>query len=109
MSTRELKVPTVTQMINRLPHSRESGQKSSPIPGKLELTIILIVILSLMPEDFPDRGAVGLCASCDQRKIVVSDKGSKFYLCLRSTTDPTFPKYPRLPVVQCIGYETKKQ
>lgn len=54
------------------------------------------------------RDAVGLCASCDHVKVMISDKGSTFYLCLRSTTDPTFPKYPRLPVIQCRGYETNK-
>jgi hypothetical protein len=26
-------------------------------------------------------------------------------LCGRSATDPRFPKYPRLPVVRCAGYE----
>ena len=54
------------------------------------------------------RDAVGLCASCDHVKVMISDKGSKFYMCQRSSTNPTFPKYPRLPVVQCIGYETKQ-
>lgn len=34
-----------------------------------------------------------------------SDRGSVFYLCQRSVTDPSFPKYPRLPVPQCSGYE----
>jgi hypothetical protein len=34
-----------------------------------------------------------------------SDRGSVFYMCQRSLTDPGFPKYPRLPVVQCRGYE----
>ena len=36
---------------------------------------------------------------------IESDRGSKFYLCQRSATDPSFPKYPRLPVLQCVGYE----
>ena len=33
-----------------------------------------------------------------------SDRGSVFYLCQLSATDPSFPKYPRLPVLQCVGY-----
>jgi hypothetical protein len=61
-----------------------------------------------MPGDFPARDAVGLCASCNHVKVTISDKGSTFYFCLRSSTEPTFPKYPRLPVVQCIGYEIEK-
>src|ERR1700733_6562552 len=36
---------------------------------------------------------------------ITSDRGSVFYQCLRSATDPSFPKYPRLPVVRCGGYE----
>jgi hypothetical protein len=28
-----------------------------------------------------------------------------FYLCQRSVTDPDFPKYPRIPVRACRGYE----
>jgi hypothetical protein len=36
---------------------------------------------------------------------IESDKGSTFYRCERSATDPSFAKYPRLPVLQCVGYE----
>jgi GNAT superfamily N-acetyltransferase len=36
---------------------------------------------------------------------VDSARGSRFYLCGRSHTDPRFPKYPRLPVRDCAGYE----
>jgi hypothetical protein len=38
-------------------------------------------------------------------RIVPSARGSKFYLCRRSEFDPRFPKYPRLPVLKCTGYE----
>jgi len=34
-----------------------------------------------------------------------SDRGSTFYMCQLSATDPRFPKYPRLPVLQCLGYQ----
>src|SRR5260370_32472363 len=34
-----------------------------------------------------------------------SDRGSIFYLCRLSAHDPRFPKFPRLPVLQCAGYE----
>jgi hypothetical protein len=34
-----------------------------------------------------------------------SDRGSTFYMCQLSATDARFPKYPRLPVLQCLGYE----
>jgi hypothetical protein len=47
----------------------------------------------------------GLCASCVHVQHVTSSRGSEFYLCRRSLTDPRYPRYPVLPVVQCAGYE----
>ena len=49
--------------------------------------------------------SVGLCATCRHAKIVTSARGSAFYLCQRSLTDERFPRYPRLPVLACVGYE----
>jgi hypothetical protein len=48
---------------------------------------------------------IGLCADCKFMRVVKSDRGSTFLFCERSITDKTFPKYPRLPVLQCRGYE----
>jgi len=47
----------------------------------------------------------GLCATCVHHRIVRSGRGSIFYLCQLSRTDPAFPRYPRLPVLSCRGYE----
>ena len=47
---------------------------------------------------------IGLCASCENVRRITSDRGSQFYLCELSKTDPRFPKYPRLPVLKCSGY-----
>ncbi|HXN92145.1 MAG TPA: hypothetical protein VN906_11755 [Candidatus Sulfotelmatobacter sp.] len=51
---------------------------------------------------------VGLCASCKHSKVV---KGARndFWMCQRSLTDRSFPRYPRLPILQCRGYEPKQQ
>jgi len=49
--------------------------------------------------------AIGLCAACVHARPVVSGRGSTFWLCGRSADDPRFPKYPRLPVVRCVGFE----
>ncbi|MCI0372115.1 MAG: hypothetical protein L0214_12275 [candidate division NC10 bacterium] len=54
-------------------------------------------------------GEVGLCASCRHRRWVASGKGSRFLYCRRSETDPLFPKYPRLPVLRCGGYEAREE
>jgi hypothetical protein len=51
-----------------------------------------------------DKARVGLCFQCRYAQVIESERGSRFYLCERSRTDPAFPKYPRLPVVQCAGY-----
>lgn len=55
------------------------------------------------------KASVGLCASCRFMQIVTSDRGSTFYLCQLSATDPAFPKYPRLPVLGCAGYREKTE
>jgi len=36
---------------------------------------------------------------------ITSARGSHFYLCERSRTDASYPRYPRLPVLACAGYE----
>jgi len=51
-------------------------------------------------------GNFGLCADCVHAKIIASSKGSEFLLCQLSQSDPRFPKYPRLPVLSCSGYES---
>jgi hypothetical protein len=50
----------------------------------------------------------GLCDRCRHARDILSDKGSRFVLCGRSHTDPHFPRYPRLPVLTCDGYEPKR-
>jgi hypothetical protein len=51
-----------------------------------------------------EAGRFGLCDSCRHQKLVRSGRGSLFTLCLLSKTDPTFPKYPRVPVTACDGH-----
>jgi hypothetical protein len=41
------------------------------------------------------------------QQLVPNRRGSVFSLCGRSKTDDRFPKYPRLPVERCPGYERK--
>jgi hypothetical protein len=48
---------------------------------------------------------LGLCANCRFMRQITSDRGSTFYQCQLSATDPNFPKYPRLPVLHCTGYD----
>jgi len=46
-----------------------------------------------------------LCETCASVREVVTPKGSRFLLCRLSHTDPAFPKYPRLPVLRCEGFQ----
>jgi len=46
-----------------------------------------------------------MCDTCAHRQVVRTGRGSEFTLCQRSKDDPSYPKYPRLPVVRCRGHE----
>jgi hypothetical protein len=48
---------------------------------------------------------IGLCESCRHARRVVSAKNQSFWLCRLSERDAQFPKYPKLPVVSCEGYQ----
>jgi hypothetical protein len=50
---------------------------------------------------------VSLCPICSFAREVVSGKGSRFLLCEKSKTDRRFPKYPRQPVIHCLGFAEK--
>lgn len=47
----------------------------------------------------------GLCASCRHARRIRNRRGSTFFLCGRSRTDDRFARYPRLPVLRCVGHE----
>jgi hypothetical protein len=47
----------------------------------------------------------GLCDKCAHLKRLESSRGSVFYMCLRAEEDASFPRYPRLPVLACRGFQ----
>ena len=51
--------------------------------------------------------AVGLCESCRHQQVVGNTRGSQFSLCRRSREDDRYPRYPRLPVLRCPGYQQR--
>jgi hypothetical protein len=53
------------------------------------------------------RAAFGLCDRCRHQRLVRSGRGSVFTMCLLARTDPTFPKYPRVPVIECSGFDRR--
>jgi hypothetical protein len=51
----------------------------------------------------------GLCDSCRHQRIVRTSRGSVFTLCERSRIDPAYPRYPRVPVTFCAGFQHRSQ
>ena len=51
------------------------------------------------------RPLAGLCDRCRYQRLVPNTRGSVFSLCERSRTDERFARYPRLPVLECLGFE----
>jgi len=47
----------------------------------------------------------GLCARCRHAHRIDTRRGSVFFLCSLAETDPLFVRYPRLPVLECEGFE----
>lgn len=57
----------------------------------------------------PKDASAGLCATCKHVQVIENDRGSRFFRCQRSDTDPGFAKYPRLPVVVCLGHAVRDE
>ena len=53
--------------------------------------------------------AVGLCAQCRHCQRAGNTRGSIFFRCGRAAVDSAYARYPRLPVVQCHGFEPLRQ
>jgi hypothetical protein len=49
----------------------------------------------------------GLCDTCRHQRIVRNTRGGAFSMCERAKFDERFPKYPRLPVERCPGWERR--
>lgn len=56
----------------------------------------------MVPEEA--RLRYGLCGHCRHAGLVTSAKGSEFILCAFSRIDPSYPKYPVLPMLTCAAF-----
>lgn len=57
-------------------------------------------------DSVPDLAVnAGECGRCRHVRMVGNDRGASFYLCQRAADDDRFPRYPRLPMHDCPGYE----
>ncbi|MDX6686915.1 MAG: hypothetical protein QOF86_3043 [Baekduia sp.] len=51
-----------------------------------------------------DARRFGLCDACAHQKLIATTRGSTFSMCQIGLRDPDWPKYPRMPVLQCPRY-----
>lgn len=57
------------------------------------------------PPDFRADPSAGLCSGCAHSRVTGNRRGSIFRLCRLSVHDARYPRYPRLPVTRCPGFE----
>ncbi|MET0559087.1 MAG: hypothetical protein ABW065_10510 [Solirubrobacterales bacterium] len=59
------------------------------------------------PGEGRPRPPTGLCDECRHQRLVPNTRGSVFSLCERSRSDPAYPRYPRIPVLSCLGFQRR--
>jgi propionyl-CoA synthetase len=47
----------------------------------------------------------GLCSGCQHAKLNETRRGTAYLRCTRAAWDTRLPRYPRLPVMECVGFE----
>ena len=47
----------------------------------------------------------GWCANCQHAKLNETRRGTAYLRCTRAAWDARLPRYPRLPVVSCVGFD----
>jgi hypothetical protein len=53
----------------------------------------------------PESITVGLCSTCRHSRFNETSRGTEYVRCERAKWDARLVKYPRLPVLRCVGYE----
>ncbi len=49
----------------------------------------------------------GLCRACTHAKLNQTRRGTAYVRCTRAAWDAALPRYPRLPITQCTGFERR--
>lgn len=64
---------------------------------------------NVLGHDTPDANlTVGLCLTCVHARSITHPRGGDpYWRCGLSDADNRYPKYPRLPVKQCSGYDPR--
>jgi hypothetical protein len=50
----------------------------------------------------------GLCGDCLHASVKSTHRGTTYLRCTRAAWDERMPKYPRLPMLDCAGFERGK-
>jgi hypothetical protein len=65
-----------------------------------------------VPEDRDAWNALGaragICVDCVHPKVNLTRRGTGYLRCLRAEWDERLPRYPRLPVLDCVGFEPRE-
>ena len=51
----------------------------------------------------------GLCESCRHARLNETNRGTAYLRCTRAAWDERLPRYPRLPVTECVGFEREPE
>jgi hypothetical protein len=51
----------------------------------------------------------GLCGGCRHARLNQTRRGPVYLRCQLASLDPAYPRYPRLPVLRCAGYQPTEQ
>jgi hypothetical protein len=51
----------------------------------------------------------GLCGGCRHARLNQTRRGPVYLRCQLAGADDAFPRYPRLPVLRCSGYQPTEE
>lgn len=51
----------------------------------------------------------GLCGVCLHAAVKATNRGTAYLRCTRAAWDDSLVKYPRLPVIGCVGFEPAEE
>lgn len=54
-------------------------------------------------------GSPGLCLNCQHAKVSQTRRGTAYLRCTRAEWDDRLVRYPRLPVLDCAGFDPRGQ
>ena len=55
----------------------------------------------------PGPSGPGLCGGCAFARTNQTRRGTTYWRCTRAGWDERLVRYPRLPVLACVGYEER--